>query len=272
MLEVLPQAVQENRTAANRESADDALRYVSDSLQCFHLYQAHRVRVVNQRIGIEKEAKTIIEEVLKTKQKSKRALVVVDFKQKYLETRLRSSQQNDFGQRGMTWHICVLEYYDYVAPCKANGCKERAARVQVPLDQLLDTGNKQDSTCVLSMLEAMLRMVDTELPWIHQLCLLSDNAICYHGKEVIFSIAFLNNFTRNAKIVKYLHSETQDGKAAADSHAAVAGRHVDTHFIKTRKYGTVSYNQACTPKEVATALCCNGGVQNSGKFALQNDD
>ena len=262
----LPTEVENNRSQANSISVNDALVYVEDSRDCFNRYQQHRVRVVNQQQAIAKVDAALIIEVRKSKRRGTTVKVTVDFKQKYLEKRLRSSQLNDFGQRGITWHIVVIEYYDW------DEDKEEVVRVQVPLDQILETGNKQDGPCVLSMLEAMLKMVRVELPFVENIILVSDNANCYHSKNMLFPICFLNQLTLQTKekkplIVKYLHPETQDGKGACDSHAAVAGTHVDRHFICTRKDGTLTYNEACTPRQLANALCSNGGVKNSGKMA-----
>ena len=54
MRQMLRQAVEDSRTNANSESVDDALQFIKDSLHCFHLYQGHRNRVINQQIGIAK--------------------------------------------------------------------------------------------------------------------------------------------------------------------------------------------------------------------------
>lgn len=175
---------------------------------------------------------------------------------------------NDFGQRGITWHIVIIEYYIYEEPSEANGFKGETKRVQVPVDQILNSGNRQDGPCVLANLEAVMKFVETELPFAEEIVLVSDNANCYHAKELIFSICLLNQRSKyGPKVVIFIHPDTQDGKGPCDSHAAVAGRWVDIHFICKRKDGTLTYNFACTPKEVATALCSDGGVKNSGKFA-----
>ncbi|CAJ1957692.1 unnamed protein product [Cylindrotheca closterium] len=187
----------------------------------------------------------------------------MDFKQKFLEKRLRSSQMNDFGQRGNSWHIGVIEYYDFEAPCQANGNTAQAVPMMFPLDQILDTGNKQDGLCVLSMLEAMMKIVTVQFHFVKRIILASDNANCYHSKELIFPICFLNQLSSGPKIIKYIHPETQDGKGSCDSHAAVAGTHVDWRYICTQKDDTLTKNEACTPTELANALCTNGGIKNS---------
>ena len=262
----LPGEVERNRSEANGTSVDDALRYIEDSRESFNLFQGHRMRVINQKRAIAQIHEDLKAEVLRTKQPSATAIVTMDFKQKYLEKRLRSSQMNDFGQRGITWHIVVIEYYEYEPPCEVNGNQPTAMRVQLPLDQILNSGNKQDGPCVLAMLEAMLKMVEVELSTLKNIILVSDNANCYHSKDLILPICILNQRSKGPLIVKFIHPETQDGKAACDSHAGTAGTLVDRHFICTRQDGALTYNDACTPTQLAHALCSNGGVKNSGKI------
>jgi len=95
----LHDAVASNRSQANWKSVDDALVYIKDSLDCFHRYQQHRVRVVNQQRAIAKIHEDLQSEVIKIGThgaKSNKVIITVDFKQKYLEKRTRSSQMNDF--------------------------------------------------------------------------------------------------------------------------------------------------------------------------------
>jgi hypothetical protein len=56
VLEKLYVAVSEARTLANTDSIDTALRYVKNALDSFHLFQGHRVRVINQQIEMQKIA------------------------------------------------------------------------------------------------------------------------------------------------------------------------------------------------------------------------
>ncbi|CAJ1966336.1 unnamed protein product, partial [Cylindrotheca closterium] len=257
---ILPGEVKENQSSANSASVEDALDYIEDSLDCFHRYQAHCVRVKSQQKAIQQVDLKLKEEVLRRKQRGTTVKITMDFKQKLLEKRLRSSQMNDFGQRGNSWHIGVIEYYDFEAPCQANGNTAQAVPMMFPLDQILDTGNKQDGLCVLSMLEAMMKIVTVQFHFVERIILASDNANCYHSKELIFPICFLNQLSSSPKIIKYIHPDSQDGKGLCDSHAAVAGTHVDRHYIRTQKDDTLTKNEACTPTELANALCTNGRI------------
>ena len=85
----LHDAVTKNRTEANYMSIDDALTYIEDALECFHLYQAHQMWVVNQHRAIAKNDEQLWTEVANSKARGTTAKVTIDFKQKYLEKRLR---------------------------------------------------------------------------------------------------------------------------------------------------------------------------------------
>ena len=52
MRDLIPRHVNASRTAANEDSVKDALQYCKDSLDCFHKFQAHRMRTVNQRLAL----------------------------------------------------------------------------------------------------------------------------------------------------------------------------------------------------------------------------
>jgi hypothetical protein len=263
MRQMLRQAVEDSRTSANSESVDDALEFIEDSLHCFHLYQGHRNRVINQQIGIAKVDEEMIDQVLLTKEHGTTMRVTIDFKQNYLEQRLRENQISNYGQRGIVWHIACAEFYQYEAPCEGNDFKESAIKVQVPLDQILDSGNKKDGETVLCDLEALLVKTSVELPCIKYIIINSDNAGCYHKKELLLSIPILNANSDGPKISRVIRTETQDGKGQADSHGACGTNHIDCHFLLTRDEDT-QYNKSCTPLDVAKGLSCNGGLQNTG--------
>ena len=261
MQEVIPSCVEAARTEANSESVTDALKYISDSLHCFHLFQGHRVRVVNQQIALASIDETLRQEAIQRTSDNPPLVRVVkqniDWKMKFNEKRLRESQLHHFGQRGHSWHECVST--DYIADAEGE-----IEKFKISLDQILATGNKQDGPAVLSKMETMLQKFDSELDMIQQIILFSDNAACYHSKELLFFIPVLNALQKRVSIAKFVHAETQDGKGNCDAHGAVAERHVDFNFIRTREESTE--NKFCaTSKTLATAISCKGGIQNNGE-------
>lgn len=62
----------------------------------------------------------------------------------------------------------------------------------VKLDQILDGTNKQDGMNVLALIEATLVYLKNEFPGADVEFLQSDNAGCYHLKELLIGIPLLN--------------------------------------------------------------------------------
>ena len=81
------------------------------------------------------------------------------------------------------------------------------------------------------MLEASLKQLSVELPRIRTVTLQSDNAGCYRAKELLLLIAILNTINQ-IRIVRFIHTETQDGKGLIDAHFAKGTAHV-MKFMKT---------------------------------------
>jgi hypothetical protein len=261
MKKMLPDAVEGARTESNTGSVSSAIHHIKDSLHCFHRFQGHRVRVCNQQEAIAELNKTILNEVNITKQRGCSATVTIDWKMKYNEERTRESQIHNYGKRGISWHEAVLQYYDW------DDQGNKPVRIQVSLDQILATGNRQDGMAVLADLEALLKKIEVELPFLKHINIVSDNAGCYHKKELILSVPILNAMSKSVKIVRIVHTETQDGKGPCDSHGAIAHRHVKRNFLLTREEKTEN-KVVATPKSLATAIACKGGLQNNGEFLL----
>jgi hypothetical protein len=148
---------------------------------------------------------------------------------------------------------------DYVVDGEGN-----ARRVKISLDQILSTGNKQDGFAVMAKLEAMMRKFDLEHATITHFIIFSENAGCYHLKEVILIIPILNMMMKRVRIIRFLHTETQDDKGDCDAHGAVAERHIDVNWLRSRDDG-LENKMVTTSKELASAIACKGGIQNNGK-------
>ena len=258
MREMLPNAINESRTVANAVSADDAVRFVGGALEKFHIYQACRIRVINQRVAIEEIKTAMREECEQTKQVSSSALLTIDWKMKFLEGTLRQSSQKWYGQRGISWHLNVIMYYRW------NLDVGKPELVQVTVDQILNNGNKQDGMAVLSMMEALLVKVSVEIPEIMRMTVVSDNTNCYHRKELLLSVPILNAWIKSLKIDRVIHTETQDGKGPCDAHGVISHRHVKNRFLKARDKKT-EMNEVATPRVLASAIACKGGIKNNGE-------
>lgn len=173
MRKVLPDAISESRTEANKASVEDALRYTKDSLDCFHLFQGHRVRVCNQQQASSGFEKEMYDEVARTKEHGTIGLLVIDWGMNYEGERKNESQVHNYGKRGHPWHIGYLKYYVWDAE------REEPVPVYVSLDQITK-GNKKCGMAVLSLLEAAVLKIAAEIPQLKLLGLASDNASNYH--------------------------------------------------------------------------------------------
>ena len=257
----LPSVVEEARTLANTESVNDALLYIADSLDKFHIYQGHRVRVLNQSTYFSYLENLMASTCLSTMEHCIWCIWVIDWKMKFEAERFREASTHHYGKRGIGWHGIIVVYYTYEAPCETNKFEARAVRHQVALDQILGNGNKQDGFAVLSNMEAAMAQISCEIPHLKQARVWSDNAGCYHKKELVFGIPLLNAMSAGIKILSIIHTETQDGKGLADGHFSVAFKHVVEYLI-TRLMN--AFRKVCTPTALADALASKNGLNNSG--------
>ena len=152
------------------------------------------------------------------------------------------------------WHGCLCLYFKYEEhPIDKDGVTSTtgsAVRYTVYCDQILEGSNKQDGLAVLSMLEAFLKQLSVELPHIRTVTLQSDNAGCYQAKELLLLIAILNTSSQ-IRIVRFIHTETQDGKGLIDAHFAKGTAHL-MKFMKTSQQNRI--RTIATAKGLAAAL------------------
>jgi hypothetical protein len=248
MRKILPEAVLESRTEANTESVDDALLYIEDALNKFHLYQGHRIRVVNQQDGNGGHLERLRLECILTKKDGRSGILVIDWRMKWEAKRSRESSKHHYGKRGISWEGNVMKYFTYEAPSEKNGWQERAALNQVSLDQILDNGNQQCGLTVLSFLEACMVAISLKFPQLDQPSIvISDNASAYHRLELLLGTPFLNSLSLAFIIGMFIHTETQDGKGSVDAQLAVSGRKV-IEFLTTRDRN--EFKVAATPSTV----------------------
>ena len=110
------------------------------------------------------------------------------------------------------------------------------------------------------MLEAFLKQLNVELPHIRTVTLQSDNAGCYQAKELLLLIAILNTSSQ-IRIVRFIHTETQDGKGLIDAHFAKGTAHL-MKFMKTSQQNRI--RTIATAKGLAAALAWGGGGGGGG--------
>jgi len=176
---------------------------------------------------------------------------------KYTPVRYRETTQQHFGKRGMSWNGFMVLYR---TPGHDHETKEDSARrTREDFDHLyydfMSMGDTmQDYFMVLSGIEAMLCELKKDLPHITSIVLQSDNAWCYQSTALIYGIVMLNLMCP-IKILRFIYTETQDGKCFIDAHFAIAMAHV-------MQYVSMD-NNVITPTQLVQALNSNGGVRNT---------
>ena len=170
--------------------------------------------VINQQQHIEEET-----EALRAHCESggapQRAIVVIDFKMKFEAKSARETTKEHYAKRGMSWHGILFQYFEKVEVEDVVGGKQvtrqEVVKKNVYLDQILAHGNDQSVSSVVAFLEAGLKWLDKNLPFIDEIVLQSDNAECYNSNELRIFICLVNTYSR-IKIIRYIFTETQDGK------------------------------------------------------------
>ena len=84
------------------------------------------------------------------------------------------------------------------------------------LNQILSGDNEQNGLSVAAMIEAMIVQIGAEVKDITEVWFQSDNAACYHVKDMLFSISLMN-LKHKLQITRFVHTETQDGKGLTDA-------------------------------------------------------
>ena len=173
---------------------------------------------------------------------------------KYGMKSTRETTIEHFGKRGIGWHGFAVLYYQL-------DDEGNPIRNIVYLDQILDDTNKQDGVAVVALLEVAITAFISELPFIKEAIITSDNATCYQNHLVTFMMAVYNKkIAGKFYISAFMHTETQDGKSLLDAHFATSNRHL-VLFMKTWRSNRVT--RINTARGLAYALSFNLGMKNS---------
>lgn len=139
---------------------------------------------------------------------------------KYTPVRYSETTQQHFGKRGMSWNgfMVLFRKPDHDVD---NG-EEETNREREDFDHmyydLMSTGDTtQDYFMVLSGLEAVLNDLKKELPHVTKVVIQSGNARCYQSSSLLYRIVMLN-LTSPIKVVRFIHTETQDRKCSIYPH------------------------------------------------------
>ena len=249
---------------------EDAMRVIDDTSKKYELYMAHIARCTNQVHAINDKEKELETLCMNSKGKEIGGMLIIDFKMKFEAQSTRESSVEHFGKRGIAWHGCALIYYLYETKKNDDGSTMKdtngneiyyAKKYLVYVDQILTNSNKQDGMSVLGLLESCLTSLHSQLPFISQLTIQSDNATTYQNGHLIVGIHLLNMKMKGKLFVNdFIHSETQHGKTILDAHFASTNRHLK-NFMLTYTQNRVTRIQ--TPHGLAFSLSFNTGVKNT---------
>ena len=246
----------------NEEMSSDAIVACKDACNKFNLFMAHRMRCKNQQLALENLATIMKTRVVYSKGECTIAHMVIDFKMKFEPMSTRETTLDHYGKRGIGWHGIHLVYYTLHEVTDEDGTtKLEPIKQSLYIDQILDDGNKQDSACVLSLIDSALTMIQYNIPEIKEVILQSDNANSYQNMFLIAGLALLNASRKkgSVRISKYTHTETQDGKTVLDAHFATCMRFLYI-FMKTWKANRVT--RINTANGLGFALAWKGGLHN----------
>ena len=110
------------------------------------------------------------------------ALMIIAFKMKFEPLPSRGTSLECYGKRGIGWYGVHVIYFKLkeVEDDDRNIAKE-AVQYSVNMDQILADRNRQDSTCITSLLDTALKQISVDLLFISEIILQSDNANSYQN-------------------------------------------------------------------------------------------
>jgi hypothetical protein len=215
------------------------------------IWRGQCARVANQRLAIAEIHERIEKDCLELKlEQPREAVIVMDYKMKYVSQYYRQKSIEHFAKRGISWHGFLVIFYTYDV---ASGKVERE---HVYGDQIVRGTNKQDGHAVAALLEVFLFQLVSSRVFqnLEHVTIQSDNANYYHSNNLILALPFIG-LSVGISIDRYIHTETCDGKGLIDAHFAMGMRHVDRYIGEG--------NNATSPGEVFDGLVSASGVPNT---------
>ena len=161
---------------------NDAISVIDGIKDKFRLFLAHQARCQCQSVAISLLEDDIKELCVQSKGKQIKALIIMDFKMKFESKSSRETTVEHYGKRGIGWHGFAVIFY----LLDTNG---EPYKNIIYLDQILSDDNSQDALTVVALLEIMVSSLISELPYIKEAVITSDNASCYQNHFVTFMMA-----------------------------------------------------------------------------------
>ncbi|PXF42201.1 hypothetical protein BWQ96_08069 [Gracilariopsis chorda] len=238
------------------EERNDALCGLRNIRQRFFLYDAHLHRVFAHQNALE----TVCEEIV-TQKRHYHALLLANYKMKFESLCYREKNIDFFGKKGISWHVTVVFYLsdDY-------GCEVESSYLHhlsmLYHDHIVQGDTQQDGSAVASLLEVAIMRLEVDLPKVREVLVLSDNVACYQNTTLPLILTFIakgNGFS----LLRFMHTETLDGKSMLEVHFAIALRHVSKIFAEGM--------DVKTPSTLVTALRAGSGLKNTAAELIRLD-
>ena len=230
-------AVQDTRFSDD-EQRDEALYLYESATQAIQSWKSHQLRSVRQDQSRLDVLKRLNENTV---------LVVNDWAMKFLPQLYRESQQDCFVKRGISWHISVVFR-------RVRGELQSQSFVHI-IQQC-----NQDSTCIILIMQHVLKTLKAEHPEITTAFYRQDNAGCYHCANTILACPVIGKST-GIQVSRLDFSDPQGGKGPADRLAATCKSHI-------RIYMNEGHN-VTKAEEMQEALLSHGGVNGVRVAVLQ---
>ena len=229
--------VQDTRFSDDEER-DEALYLYESATQAIQSWKSHQLRSVRQDQSRLDVLKRLNENTV---------LVVNDWAMKFLPQLYRESQQDWFGKRGISCHISVVFR-------RVRGELQSQGFVHI-IQQC-----NQDSTCIILIMQHVLKTLKAEHPEITTAFYRQDNAGCYHCANTILACPVIGKST-GIQVSRLDFSDPQGGKGPADRLAATCKSHI-------RIYINEGHN-VTKAEEMQEALLSYGGVNGVRVAVLQ---
>ena len=160
-------------------------------------------------------------------------LLVLDWAMKYVPRKLRESQADWYGKRGIPWHLTVTI------------TKSCQGKIQMLTFAHMFKSATQDSSDVLAVVDDVFKQLKTLAP--HR----TDNAGCYHAATTLLGLRQLA--TKHAvNLVQFDFSDPQGGKGSCDRKAASLNNKIKVYLN--------SGHDIKTPEQMKQGIESSGGI------------
>ena len=179
--------------------------------------------------------------------KKNQVYVVMDFAMKWLEKVGRETQPEWFAKKGMSWMAIAYERMIQVE-------EEWMIVTEVHI-QVLNNTTKQDSTSVVALVLASLKLFKVMHPEIEEAIFSADNAGYYHCEDTIKQLWSQRKSVPGMTLLGLHFSEPGKGKSVCDQYFAI---------LKALVLRAICAGRAAdTPRAFAEAMCYGEGVANT---------